>query len=66
MEIITGTTDFYLQEETAVAIGKFDGIHIGHRRLLQEILDEKKRGRKACVFTFDPPPTVFFGKSREK
>lgn len=66
MEIITGTTDFYLQEETAVAIGKFDGIHIGHRRLLQEILDEKAKGRRACVFTFDPPPTVFFGKSSEK
>ncbi|MGN1148115.1 MAG: bifunctional riboflavin kinase/FAD synthetase [Lachnospiraceae bacterium] len=66
MEIITGTTDFYLQEETAVAIGKFDGVHIGHRRLLEEILGEKSKGRKACVFTFDPPPAVFFGKKDEK
>ena len=38
MEIIADTTQFYLKRETAVAIGKFDGIHIGHRRLLEEIL----------------------------
>lgn len=66
MEIITGTTDFYIREETAVAIGKFDGVHIGHRRLLQEILDEKKNGRRSCVFTFDPPAARFFGKEGEK
>lgn len=66
MEIITGTTDFYIQDETAVAIGKFDGVHIGHKRLLQEIIEEKAHGRKACVFTFDPPPSVFFGKKGEK
>ncbi|MBD5479706.1 MAG: riboflavin biosynthesis protein RibF [Lachnospiraceae bacterium] len=66
MEIITKTTDFYLREESAAAIGKFDGVHVGHRRLLEEILDQKKAGRKACVFTFDPPPSVFFGKTEEK
>lgn len=66
MEIITKTTDFYLREETAAAIGKFDGVHVGHRRLLEEILSQKKAGRKACVFTFDPPPSVFFGKTDEK
>lgn len=66
MEIITGTTDFYIEEVTAATIGKFDGIHIGHRRLLQEIMDEKQKGKKACVFTFDPSPTVFFGNMKEK
>lgn len=66
MQIITGTTDFYLQEKTAVAIGKFDGVHIGHRSLLAEILKQKETGKKACVFTFDPPPAVFFGKTEEK
>lgn len=66
MEIITQTTDFYLREESAAAIGKFDGVHVGHRRLLEEILGQRKAGRKACVFTFDPPPSVFFGKTEEK
>lgn len=66
MEIITKTTDFYLREESAAAIGKFDGVHVGHRWLLEEILDQRKVGKKACVFTFDPPPSVFFGKTEEK
>lgn len=61
MEIITDLRNCELHMETAVAIGKFDGLHRGHRRLLQEILDKKSAGLKACVFTFDPSPAVFFG-----
>lgn len=61
MEIIANTTDFYLEKETAAAIGKFDGIHIGHKRLLREIISRKEKGLAACVFTFDPSPAVFFG-----
>lgn len=63
MEIITNTVDFYLEKETAAAIGKFDGIHVGHRRLLDEILACKKNGLASCVFTFDPAPAVLFGLS---
>lgn len=63
MEIIAGTSDFYLNVRTASGIGKFDGIHIGHRRLLEEILERKQEGLAACVFTFDPAPAVLFGGS---
>lgn len=59
LEIISGTTDFYLNRETAVAMGKFDGIHIGHRRLLKEIIRQGEL--TSCVFTFDPSPAQFFG-----
>ena len=62
VEIIAGTTEIQLGQETAVALGKFDGVHIGHRRLLEEILSRKGR-LAACVFTFDPPPAVLFGCS---
>ncbi len=62
MEVIAGTTQIQLGQETAVALGKFDGIHIGHRRLLEEILSRKGR-LVSCVFTFDPPPAVLFGCS---
>ena len=63
MEIITDTKKMNLNRETAVAIGKFDGLHLGHRRLLHEILDQKQKGLAACVFTFDPAPAVLFGHS---
>ncbi len=60
MQIISGTTEFKIEEGCAVAVGKFDGIHRGHKRLLREIFDAKKLGLKTAVFTFDPSPAVFF------
>ncbi len=66
LKIIANTTDFFLEKETAVAIGKFDGLHRGHRKLLEEILVQKKEGLAACVFTFDPTPAVLFGYSDGK
>ena len=65
MEIISGTKDFYINSPTAVAIGKFDGVHVGHQKLLLEITEplngKKTPGIKSCVFTFDPAPSVYFG-----
>ena len=64
MQIISGTVDFELQGASAVAIGKFDGMHRGHKALLEEILRAKKEGLLAAVFTFEPSPAAFFsGKS---
>lgn len=65
MQIIQGTTAFEIEGRSAVAIGKFDGIHEGHRLLLSHILKERENGRRSVVFTFDPPASVFFGKSGE-
>lgn len=66
MKIISNTTEFQLNQGTAIAIGKFDGVHIGHRRLLEEIVKRKEKGLLACVFTFDPPPEMLFGISDGK
>jgi riboflavin kinase/FMN adenylyltransferase len=63
MEIVSGTMEFHITRPTAVAIGKFDGIHRGHEKLLQEIVAQKQQGLAACVFTFDPSPSTFFGVS---
>ncbi len=60
MEIIADTTEFWL-EGSAIAIGKFDGIHKGHTALLSHILKQKENGQKAVVFTFYPSASVFFG-----
>lgn len=66
MQIIQGTTEFQIEGRSAVAIGKFDGIHLGHQKLLDIILTQKEQGLKAVVFTFDPPPGVLFGKIPDK
>lgn len=63
MKIIKDTTQFNIEEKTAVAIGKFDGVHLGHRKLLENIVQAKKSGLKAAVFTFTPSPGAFFSGS---
>ena len=52
MDIIQGKNFKY--ENTCVTIGKFDGIHIGHRKILNKVLElSKSNGYKSTVFTFD-------------
>src|SRR5436190_18426891 len=43
---------------SAVSIGNFDGVHFGHRRILQRVKEiADAHGWKASVLTFDPHPT---------
>lgn len=61
MIIIDNTTEFHLEDRSAVALGKFDGIHLGHRRLLERVLEQKEKGLITVVFTFDTSAASFFG-----
>ncbi len=41
-----------------LAIGVFDGVHLGHRAVLERALSERRaRGGSAVAVTFDPHPT---------
>ena len=57
MEYIHGTDDFQLNKCSAVTLGKFDGIHTGHQKLI-EIVRQKadKENLLAVLFTFDSIP----------
>ena len=61
MQIIGQTTEFRLPGPSAVAIGKFDGVHLGHRKLIHKIIEQKKKNLLATVFTFDMSAAAFFG-----
>ncbi|BBO34972.1 FMN adenylyltransferase [Lacipirellula parvula] len=40
-----------------MAIGNFDGVHLGHRRIAERLLERAREvGGPAIVFTFDPHP----------
>ncbi|MBY0384427.1 bifunctional riboflavin kinase/FAD synthetase [bacterium] len=42
-------------QNTALTIGSFDGVHVGHQKLISETLKCPAKGNK-CVMTFDPHP----------
>jgi riboflavin kinase / FMN adenylyltransferase len=50
------------QEPRAVAIGTFDGVHLGHRRVIEAAL---AAGPTPTVITFDPHPRVALGNQVE-
>ena len=54
MQYIT-SSEFQIQN-SAVALGKFEGIHLGHQLLLNEIKKQEQNGLNSVVFTFDIPP----------
>ncbi len=60
MQIIQDIEKLHIEGKSAIAIGKFDGIHIGHQALLAKVLEKKQEGMLAVVFTFSPSPEEFF------
>ena len=42
MKYIHGTEDFTLDKDSAVTLGKFDGVHMGHQKLIS-IVEEKAK-----------------------
>ena len=40
----------------ALTIGNFDGVHVGHRAILQACRERAGGGGEVVVLTFDPPP----------
>jgi riboflavin kinase / FMN adenylyltransferase len=53
--------------EVGLTIGNFDGVHKGHRQLLQQIKrDCDKRGLKFVVVTFNPHPQKILQPGKER
>lgn len=43
--------------KTSVTLGKFDGVHLGHRMLMDKVLEAEQDGCVPTVFTFDKFPS---------
>lgn len=50
---------------TAITLGKFDGIHLGHGELLVELKRQKEKGMSTLLFTFSKSPQVYLNQTEE-
>lgn len=60
MEIINSLDQLNIEKKTSVALGNFDGIHIGHREIFRAALDAaSEQDLKSLCFTFSNHPFNF-------
>lgn len=51
-----------ITEPCAISLGKFDGLHIGHKLLMRELMKAKEEGLLAAAVTFSIPPNALDGE----
>ena len=60
MEIYTSLDQINISEKTSVALGNFDGLHEGHRVIMEDaIRSAKEQGLRSLCFTFSNHPFNF-------
>ena len=60
------TDDFQIERASAVSLGNFDGVHLGHQELIKTVKEYSKRENlESVIFSFYPHPVEFFGKKGE-
>ena len=68
LKIFNSIKDFCLSKKTILTLGTFDGVHIGHRKILERLTQNTENGKyESLVLTFFPHPRmVLQGKSDVK
>jgi len=62
VEIFNNIIAYPFKHQTStVTIGSFDGVHLGHQKVLQDLIkDARQTGAKSVVISFDPHPRIYF------
>src|SRR5690625_3029105 len=59
MNLSLNKTDISLKNPTVITIGTFDGVHIGHRKIINRLIDSaKSQNLESCILTFFPHPRM--------
>ncbi len=66
MELIRGIHNIRPQHKGCVlTIGNFDGVHLGHQKVLEQVSAQAKQlGLPSVVMTFEPQPMELFAKEK--
>jgi len=57
LQIIEGYESTKIHESWCVALGSFDGVHLGHKKLIELLVEESVlQGTKSMVYTFNTHP----------
>ena len=63
MKTFQDISSFTTKDKTFVTIGTFDGVHFGHKEIINKLVfDAKKAGKKSVLLTFFPHPRMVLQK----
>ena len=63
---IQKSIDYGLLKESVVTIGTFDGVHVGHQKIIKRLVKiAKKKNLQAVVLTFFPHPRMVLQKDAD-
>ena len=66
MKTLYNISEFDSTIETIVTIGVFDGVHIGHREIIRNLVQSaKQKGLKSVLLTFFPHPRMVLQKDTD-
>src|SRR5690606_16223530 len=61
MQILSSLDQISFNDKIGVLVGNFDGVHLGHKYLINKFIDKCKFLKlKACIITFIPHPYFIF------
>ena len=59
MKIFSSISEFNSNKKTIVTIGTFDGVHIGHQKIIEKLIQESKSSdSESLILTFFPHPRM--------
>jgi len=66
MQVIRGLHNCQKQHQNGVlTIGNFDGLHLGHQKMLEQLQYEASRlNTHRCLMTFEPLPREYFARGK--
>ena len=63
MKIFRSIEDYNLNQRTILTIGTFDGVHEGHKKILNKLISSSKiKNLSSVVLTFFPHPRIILNK----
>ncbi len=66
VKIFHSFVDVDINQKSALTVGKFDGLHVGHNFLVKKIMKKKEEGFCTVVVTFDRAPARTIAQSKDK